>query len=804
MSINEDIIEISPIKININDIFDKKVELGPLLQFNLLQKIIEEFINRQKKADDKINELEIKLNKINFKGKNVDISINSEFDEENDINRSDYDLKDIEENKNKENINNEDEKNNDDKILDNNNDRENVEYNKEIIEENNLEKNEFGELNNINININDSTNQKSERKGLLMNQNKLLNQLQTKINKLEIKYNELIANFSSLNKQNKKDFQIIRSKNNEYGTKIANQEKLIKELSEKFSEFDIYDLFKGDSNDVNIDKATILIKGIDQKLTKKIEFSDMRNKKNEEMIFKLKNDFTDVKNSYEAFQQLSKSMKENYNKLTKDTELQINLFKKKYDEISNLKDIIDNSVSKTDLVKFTKEYNQKLNDLIPHKNGQTNGNAIKVYPDFDPQSNNISEDLKSYLNKNLEIFEKKIKDYINDLNIDSINKEVLKIQEDLAKKINKENLSSINKKIRKIESTQDDLKLQIDENKNDIFCCNDKCSKAIRMVENLRGQMLNLKKEEEKKDNDENVKKEENDIKKINIDLSDYITKENFDEELNKIFKKIEKISNLESDNYRNIQSIEGRLKYFASENDLTNIEQYLINLIDEYKIKVMKKFVDKIEYQKSFKYLEVQIKQLQDINSKDKDNENWLLAKKPINNYMCASCEAYLGELKNKEEYSAWNKIPMRDDYNKRYRLGHGFSKMLKMVNMDLLKKVTRTNSGINIGIKIDESKKINLKNLPKINIQNQIDNSINNINFNSEENIEKNNNSADNIENSNEITEPVKSERNENSERLVNKSTNINNSNISFINIGNNDDGKPKLIKIYKKNKK
>ena len=88
---------------------------------------------------------------------------------------------------------------------------------------------------------------------------------------------------------------------------------------------------------------------------------------------------------------------------------------------------------------------------------------------------------------------------------------------------------------------------------------------------------------------------------------------------------------------------------------------------------------MEKSEHQKSIKYLEIQIKHLQDMNSKD--NENWLLAKKPINNYMCASCEAYLGDLKNKEEYSAWNKIPSREDYNKKYRLGHGFSKMLKMI---------------------------------------------------------------------------------------------------------------------------
>ena len=245
MSINEDIIEISPVKININDIFDKKVELGPLLQFNLLQKVIEEFINRQKKSEDKINKLEIKVNNIFLKGKSTDINKNSEFDKENEFNKNDFDIKDIEEIDNKDNISNDDENNYGDKILDND-DIENVDNNKEINEENNnQEKDELNELNNINININDNTNEKSERKGSYLNQNKLLNQLQTKINKLEIKYNELINNISSLNKQNKKDFHLIKSKNNGYEAKLTNQEKLIKELSDKLSENNIYDLFKG-------------------------------------------------------------------------------------------------------------------------------------------------------------------------------------------------------------------------------------------------------------------------------------------------------------------------------------------------------------------------------------------------------------------------------------------------------------------------------------------------------------------------------------------------------------------------------
>ena len=804
MSINKDIIEISPIQININDIFDKKVELGPLLQFNLLQKVIEEFINRQNKADEKIHKLEIRLNNIyNLKGKNK--KINSELEEENEINdNDDLDGSEIEDKDN--NNKNLEDKYNDNKTVDNN-------FN-ELKEEKNFTNFVDGEINN-NINNNNNLNEenickekdninkdekeKSERKKLFINQNeKLLNQLQSKLNKLENKYNELLDNFSLLNKQNKKDFQSIKSKNNDLDAKFIKQDKLLKEISDKLAELNIYEIFKGDIKDIDVDKATILIKGIEQKLCKKIEFSDMRNKANEEDIFKLKNEIIALKNTNESMNQLSNNIKENYNKFLNEIESKLNLFKNQNGDISGLKEIVDNSVTEK-LKNLYNEQNQKMNEFL--KNSGKNGVPLNNNEMIE-KINDISENLKSYVNKNLEDTENFLKNYVTNLNIDSINKEILKIKQDLSKKLNKENLLSFNLKMEQIENMQDDFKLKMEENKNDIYCCNDKSSKAIRMVEILRAQILNLNKDEKS----ENNKNEETNKNTFDIDLSIYLTKHIFDEEISKVYKKIEKIANLEADNYRNIQSIEERLKFFASESDLTNIEQYLINLIDEYKIKDSKKFVDKSEFQKSVKYLEVQIKHLNEITSKE--NENWLIAKKPINNYMCASCEAYIGDLKNKEEYSPWNKIPIREDYNKKYRLGHGFSKMLKMVNMDLLKKIQRVNSGVNIGIK-NENKKMNMKNLPKINIQNQNDNSgIQSLNFNninSDEDLnEKINNSADNIENSNEINEPIKSERMQNTERMVNKSTNVNSANISFKNFGNNDNGQPKLIKIYKKNKK
>ena len=129
--------------------------------------------------------------------------------------------------------------------------------------------------------------------------------------------------------------------------------------------------------------------------------------------------------------------------------------------------------------------------------------------------------------------------------------------------------------------------------------------------------------------------------------------------------------------------------------------------MIDELKISSNKRYADKIETSKSIKFIETQIKALHDAYlRKNEAGDNWLLAKKPINNYVCASCEANIkGELDKRTEFVPWNRYPQRDD--KAYRIGHGFSRMLQMVNEDIIK-----NAGEKGGYSSDEdNKKINMK---------------------------------------------------------------------------------------------
>ena len=79
---------------------------------------------------------------------------------------------------------------------------------------------------------------------------------------------------------------------------------------------------------------------------------------------------------------------------------------------------------------------------------------------------------------------------------------------------------------------------------------------------------------------------------------------------------------------------------------------------------------------------------------------ETWLLAKKPINGYACASCESFIGDLReDAHKFIPWNKMPLRDPGDKLYRMGNGFSKMLQMLNFDSNGNVSLSPNIINEG---------------------------------------------------------------------------------------------------------
>jgi hypothetical protein len=189
---------------------------------------------------------------------------------------------------------------------------------------------------------------------------------------------------------------------------------------------------------------------------------------------------------------------------------------------------------------------------------------------------------------------------------------------------------------------------------------------------------------------------EENDNKKINKnvvkpiveDKNKFIENKNFDDFKAQIVKEFNNINDNFINSRKLLDELIDSVRNRTSFKDLKALEDAVMSQMEELKISSSKKFADRNEVNKTIKYLDQQIRNIVQIYIKKIDKgENWLLAKKPITNNLCASCESYIGDLKDTNDnnlYIPWNKYPVKDPNDKLYRMGHGFSKMLQMIQVD------------------------------------------------------------------------------------------------------------------------
>ena len=250
-----------------------------------------------------------------------------------------------------------------------------------------------------------------------------------------------------------------------------------------------------------------------------------------------------------------------------------------------------------------------------------------------------------------------------------------------------------------------------------------------------------------------------------------------------------------------------------ASIRDLKNLEDNLLQKIDELFNIIKEKFAEKNMVIKNNNIVELKIKSIIDDYKKNEKSDTWLLSKKPIG-HLCASCEAYLGDLKDSStntKYIPWNKYPTKDPIDKLYRVGAGFSKMLQMVNPDSHRNKTNKtkNSSLNEIIPLNgknEPEEETNSNITKdkilinnsINYENnsgiQMDNEINAIKFKLP-NLLKVNNLKKNLTFTNFYN-------NENSEDMIKKSQINNNTGLKFTNVIVNNMNKNKKVNIKKVN--
>ena len=591
-----------------------------------------------------------------------------------------------------------------------------------------------------------------------------------------------------------------------YDDKIKSIEKSIQKINQTLNEFNIFDIFKKENAETERKEENSTLMNI---LIKKVELIDNRTKECEEDVYKLQKKFNDTNN-------VISTDKNNYNDFVKEVNALHNETKVKHNnDINNIKSLINENIEqlKNEFAKVINQNNIRMKDEINNENikisnsprNSSNSNFIANKLNNE-KLNNMTMDLKNYINKSTSDTEKYLKTIISNLGIDDIKKDILNIREELNNKLVKPDLNYVDLKLNEFATKINNALLKIDVMQKDVDICNDTCSKSVKMIEYLSGQVVQAYQPDL-----EQIKREEI-AKKLNSvggkDLQTFTNKNEFNKEINNLYKKIQETLEIESENYKFIQHIDSRLKFFVTQNELKIMEQCVMNEIEEFKNEFSKKFMEKPEIFKNLKILEIQIKNIYDnipglIHAKEGDN--WLLAKKPLNSYLCASCESYIGELKNKNVFLPWNKIPPHN--NKKYRMGNGFSRMLQLVNMDLMKSAEKIPN--NLTIKIDDKKSNHdfIKQLPRIGSQismRHLDHPNSTFSLVNNEAIDnKLNNSADALENLEIMNNNNSLNNNNNLEECENQEkSNVNNG--SKNNDNENDPHSPKVKKKKKKIKK
>ena len=492
--------------------------------------------------------------------------------------------------------------------------------------------------------------------------------------------------------------------------KIDKVQKELDDLTKKFAEFkidyedvkvkvqdfNIYDLFKDGegASGGNIDVSKALIMALENKVFKKFSYYDERYKAYDTDIFKIKEDNKNNNNSVEFVKVQSQKQAQDIKDLNQNFEKEISQLREKLEEFGKkMKNIhihpkegegdSKSTINFSDLIdQKLKEFEDQIKNLIKKELDEINNNQQKKESDLKEENETNKMNIKRFND-----IEKNIKQIVDEIEPKFFKERFQNLENELLKKFTKIEGLDLKNKINSLEEELKEQSLKLDtnhqawdKNKSDI-------NNLVKKLEFLNTEYarLSLQKVSVVAEKPE-----------INYDFKNYLEKAEYKENKKEVNSKFEKVRLAIENLGRNLENIVNSLSHTVNEKELVSYQGVVKNTIDELKLFINKRYADKIDTNKSLKYLEAQIKTYLEARKGD-GSDNWLLAKKPLNTYLCASCESVIrGELDKRSEYIAWNKYPQRED--KTYRMGHGFSRMLQMVNDDIMKSTNTDKIDTNI----------------------------------------------------------------------------------------------------------
>lgn len=475
--------------------------------------------------------------------------------------------------------------------------------------------------------------------------------------------------------------KLLESKLEKIEKTVNEHNQNLKDMENKIKDLNILELFKssGGENGEDANMMLSLINNIDKKFTAKINFADEKIAKIDEINYKTNKDVQNLLNSSDLNKRNYNQMKQNQEALTNKIENLEKIIKLTYNELSDTFNQKIDSVEKNLSERHEPEHKERPN--VKHSTNSINifsskKEEKKEEPKLDLENHEKIQEITGHLSE----IDKFLKNISQHIGLEQIKLDINSLKANIGNCSTLDDMKEVRDKEEELQRQITYLKEQLDDFNADQTDHED-IQNLKRKLESFSGEIHEL--DENFKDL-MNKKNLGNDNKKQLLDGSKYLEIKVYEEFKSQIIKEFNNVN----DNFNHIRklidNILDSLQNKSSFNDLKVLEEDLLAKIEDLRLTGIKKFADRMETNKNIKYLDQQIKQIIQIYIKknDKDN-NWLIAKKPLNGNLCASCESYIGELRDNTNYIPWNKYPNRE-VEKLYRLGNGFSKMLQMIQVD------------------------------------------------------------------------------------------------------------------------
>ena len=537
---------------------------------------------------------------------------------------------------------------------------------------------------------------------------------------LKMIINNLIKNQQKLN------FKLIELKID----KVYNQMK-VDELESNINELKKFFDYKENKQE-NLKKNKLYeYKELLDKLIKEKDYflSLIKNSNQERIILKEKNEniFEEGTNEYEEKinGNIKEEINEMFNEFKGEIDIKINnnsqVTEKKIEKIEKMISLINNEMLNNEnkinllfsdelpkiLEKFFSDKIIIVNSKIDNIEQDTKQNIKSLENQIKGiKENNKLDDLKfqDNIKENQKVFKElfkqssKIEQRINDcVQIKTFNNSINEIESKLKREnLNfNNNLGEIREYLDKIETEISNI-LRDKTDKNKILLLSEKC-------DNLNEEIAKLK---------ELIMLYDSDRKKLaNLEPNKIIFQNDFNEFKESNDKIIDNIKQYLNDiNYMMDNIRTNSSKGMATLKDLKNLEDKIISKMYEFGEQINEKFAEKKFVLRNNRFLKIEIKQKLDNyknNEQRTEGTGWLLSKKPIGGHLCASCEAYIGDLKDNDKYIPWNKYH-KEPNDKLNKMNPLFSKMLQKLSTDY--KIKRNNSNMEM-------------NITKLNNQNSLD---------------------------------------------------------------------------------